>query len=142
MSGFLSITSGGSIAVAQEKLAAIGHERLQSWVQWSLGDISDDFIAHVRTHYLSGQRLNVVSGQTRDHIGAWIQRKVNGRRAGVNVIRPGKGIDGLQNYLERWTGTRHEFMRPAFESFGAGREVTRQIEENIARQIRRVENEK
>ena len=58
------------------------------------------------------------------------------------VIRPGKGIPGLQNYLERWTGTKHEFMRPAFSAFGSEARIARAVEENLGRQLRKVENEK
>ena len=86
--------------------------------------------------------MKVVTSETRDHIGAWTLKKLRGRKTNTNVIRPGKGIDGLHNYLERWTGTKHEFMRPAFESFGGQLQVTRQIENNLERMISKVNNEK
>ena len=112
-----------------------------AWVRWSLGEESDTFVAFVRKNYLSGQRLYVITGETRDHVGAWMQKKLKGKRQSVFVIRPGKGINGLQNYLERWTGTRHEFMRPAFAAFGSEAKIARAIEENIGRMIRKVDDE-
>ncbi len=139
---FLSITDKGTIKVVSDKLEAIGEARLMAWVRWSLGEESDTFVDYVRSNFLSGQKLNVITGETRSHVGAWMQKKLRGKRQSVFVIRPGKGIDGLQNYLERWTGTRHEFMRPAFDAFGGESQIARSVEENISRQLRKVENEK
>ena len=141
MSNFLSISDNGTIKATSEKLEAIGESRLMAWVRWSLGEESDTFVAFVRKNYLSGQRLYVITGETRDHVGAWMQKKLKGKRQSVFVIRPGKGINGLQNYLERWTGTRHEFMRPAFAAFGSEAKIARAIEENIGRMIRKVDDE-
>ena len=142
MSDFLSITDNGTIRIASEKLEAIGSDRLMAWVRWSLGDESDTFVDFVKANYLSGQRLDVVTGETREHVGAWMQRKLKGKRQSVFFIRPGKGIPGLQNYLERWTGTKHEFMRPAFAAFGAESKIARAVESNINRQLEKAWNEK
>lgn len=142
MSDFIEITDNGTIKATKEAIEAIGENRLDAWVRWSIGVESDEFVSFVKASYLSGQKLNVVTGETRDHVGAWMQRKLRGRRQSVHVIRPGKGIPGLQNYLERWTGTKHEFMRPAFAAFGSEARIARAVEENIGRQLRKVENEK
>ena len=142
MNEFLSITDNGTIEAVAEKLEAIGEDRLISWVRWSLGEQSDEFVDYVRKTRLSGQSMKVLTGETRDHIGAWMQRKLRGKKESVFVIRPGKGIDGLQNYLERWTGTKHEFMRPAFAAFGAENRIARAVESNIEKMIRTVEYEK
>ena len=142
MNEFLSITDNGTIEAVSEKLEAIGEDRLISWVRWSLGEQSDEFVDYVRKTRLSGQSMKVLTGETRDHIGAWMQRKLRGKKESVFVIRPGKGIDGLQNYLERWTGTKHEFMRPAFAAFGAENRIARAVESNIEKMIRKVEYEK
>ena len=141
MSDFLSISDNGTIKATSEKLEAIGENRLMAWVKWALGAESDEFVDFVRKNYLSGQRLDVITGETRSHVGAWMQKKLMGKRQTAFVIRPGKGIDGLQNYLERWTGTRHEFMRPAFAAFGSEAKIARAIEENIGRMIRKVDDE-
>lgn len=142
MSDFLSISDNGTIKATSEKLEAIGENRLMAWVKWALGAESDEFVDFVRKNYLSGQRLDVITGETRSHVGAWMQKKLMGKRQTTFVIRPGKGIDGLQNYLERWTGTKHEFMRPAFAAFGAENQIAQAVEENISKQLRKVENEK
>ena len=142
MSEFLSITDDGTIQTVSEKLLGISQDRLMAWIRWALGVESDEFVDFVRKNYLSGQSLDVVTGETRDHVGAWMQKKFRGTRQSVFVIRPGKGIKGLQNYLERWTGTRHEFMRPAFAAFGAESRMAQAVEENIGKQLRKVESEK
>lgn len=143
MSEFLSITDKGTISAASEKLEAIGEDRLMAWIRWSLGDESDTFVEFVRKGYLSGQRLNVLTGETREHVGAWMQKRLKGKKQTVFLIRPGKGIlPGLQNYLERWTGTRHEFMRPAFDAFGGEYKITQAVEANLDRMIRKVNDEK
>ena len=141
MSDFLAITDKGTIEATSEKLKAIGETRLMAWIRWSLGEESDSFVDFVKAGYLSGQRLKVLTGETRDHVGAWMQKKNRGKRESVFVIRPGKGIPGLQNYLERWTGTEHEFMRPAFAAFGAESKIIRAVEANIEKMIRKVEDE-
>lgn len=141
MSDFLSISDNGTIKATSGKLEAIGESRLMAWVRWALGAESDEFVDFVRKNYLSGQSLDVVTGETRSHVGAWMQKKLMGKLQTTFVIRPGKGINGLQNYLERWTGTKHEFMRPAFAAFGAENQIARAVEENISNQLRKVENE-
>ncbi len=141
MSDFLSISDNGTIKATSEKLEAIGESRLMAWIRWSLGEESDTFADFVRKNYLSGQRLDVITGETRDHVGAWMQKKLRGKRQSVFVIRPGKGINGLQNYLERWTGTRHEFMRPAFAAFGSEAKITKAVAENIDKMVRKVNDE-
>lgn len=142
MSDFLSITDNGTIQAVSDKLLGISQDRLMAWVKWALGSESDDFVDFIRKNYLSGQSLDVVTGETRSHVGAWMQKKLRGKHQTTFVIRPGKDIDGLQNYLERWTGTRHEFMRPAFAAFGAEAQITRAVEANISNQLRKVESEK
>ena len=138
----VTLDDNGTIRLVRQKLEGIADRRLDAWIRWSLGDSSDSFIAHVRSNYLSGQRLAVVTGETRSHVGAWMQKRLGAdRHANIFVIRPGKGIPGMQNYLERWTGTRHEFMKPAFASFGGERQVARQVETNIERMLGKVERE-
>ena len=142
MSDFLSITDNGTIQALSDKLLGISQDRLMAWIKWALGAESDEFVDFVKKNYLSGQSLGVISGETRSHVGAWMQKKVMGKHQTTFVIRPGKGIDGRQNYLERWTGTKHEFMRPAFAAFGAENQIARAVEANISSQLRKVESEK
>lgn len=141
MSDSLSITDKGTIEATSEKLEAIGDKRLMAWIRWSIGDESDKFVSFVKRDYVSGQRLGVITGETRRHIGAWMQKKSHGKKESVFVIRPGKGIKGLQNYLERWTGTKHEFMRPAFVAFGAEYQITKAVEANLDKMLKKVEDE-
>ena len=144
MSEFLSITDNGTIETVSEKLLGISQDRLLAWIRWAIGEESDEFVDFVKDRYLSGASavLKPRTGETRGHVAAWMQKKVKGKRETVFVIRPGVGISGMQNYLEKWVGTKFEFMRPAFAAFGNQDRIVRAIDENIGRQIRRVENEK
>lgn len=141
MTSYMRIADDGTIKATNDAINAIGEERLDAWVRWAVGAEADSFVDFVKANYLSGQKLNVVSGETRSHVGAWMQRKFRGKRMSVHVIRPGKGIPGLQNYLERWTGTKHEFMRPAFAAFGSEVRIANAIDRNIVSQLRKVERE-
>ena len=71
----------------------------------------------------------------------WLQKKMNGKKSLTFLIRPGVGITGLQNYLERWTGTRREFMLPAWRNFGAETRVARYVDQNISEMLAKVQKE-
>lgn len=143
MSDFLSISDNGTIKATSEKLEAIGESRLLAWVRWAIGAESDEFVEFVKDRYLSGATavLKPITGETRGHVAAWMQKKVKGKKQTVFVIRPGVGIEGMQNYLEKWVGTKLEFMKPAFAAFGDRDRIARAVDENIGKMIRRVENE-
>lgn len=137
-----SIQDDGTIRAARAALSAVGSRRLGAWVRWAVGEESDEFVSYVRTNWLSGQAMNVVTGETRDHVGAYFQKTSGRRRLQTWVIRPGVGIPGTQNYLEKWVGTRLEFMRPAFEAFGSENRIRRAVETNIGLMLDRVEKER
>lgn len=143
MNAFLSITDNGTINLASDKLEAIAEDRLMAWVRWSLGEESDEFVEFVKDNYLSGGSavLKPITGETRGHVAAWMQKKLKGKRKSVFVIRPGVGIDGMQNYLEKWVGTKYEFMRPAFEAFGAETRIADAVDKNISKMIGKVNRE-
>lgn len=141
MSAFITITDHGIITATQEILKTVGDKRLGSWIRWAIGEQADEFVEFVQTRYLSGQKMKVRSGQTRDHIGAWLQKKVNGKKSFSFLIRPGVGIPGLQNYLERWTGTSREFMIPAWRDFGENARITRYVDMNLSKMLAKVQKE-
>lgn len=128
---FIDLNTDGSIQVTEDVLRVIGEKRLLDWASYSVRKDSDAFVSFVRVNYLTTQRLNVVTGRTRDHIGTWTKQRKNGKRVHIQTIRPGKGIQGVQNYLEKWAGTEHEFMLPAFRDFALEQRMSRDIRENI-----------
>lgn len=133
MSEFLSANDNGTIDAVKGAFEAIGKDRLALWVRWAVGQESDKLIKFIRENYVSGQRIDVITGEIRDHIGTWIQRKRNGKSVVVQVIRPGKGIQGTHNFVGRWTGTWHEFMAPALADFGGSARFVKAINENIVK---------
>ena len=130
-SDFLFMTDNGTVDAVKGAFEVIGENRLQAWVRYAVGADSDKLVQFIRVNYLTCQKLNIVTGETRDHIGTWTMGKFKGKKFNRQVIRPGKGIDGVQNYIAKWTGTEHEFMMPAFRAFGAEARFSRDIKENI-----------
>lgn len=128
---FIYLNTDGSINAAKGAFDVIGEKRLLDWTSYSVRKDSDAFVSFVRVNYLTTQRLNIVTGRTRDHIGTWTKQRSKGKRVHIQTIRPGKGIPGVQNYLERWAGTEHEIMLPALRDFALEQRMSRDIRENI-----------
>ena len=91
----------------------------------AIGDVSHDYADYVKEQYLSGQKLQVRTGMTRDSVKAWYVKKTRGKNAGITwSVKVGiKAISqkprtlGRQvnlNYLNRWNVTSKEFMKPSF----------------------------
>lgn len=133
MSDFLTMTDNGTISAAEGAFEVLGMKRLGSWVQYAVAQETDRFVTYTRVNSLTVQRLKIVTGETRDHFGAWLAQKANGKKGSIHVIRPGKGVPGRQNYIAKWTGTKHEFVLPSFREFGAEARFARSIDENISR---------
>ena len=133
MSDFLSLNDNGTIDAAEGAFEVLGMKRLGSWVQYSIASEADKFVTFTRINSLTVQRLRVVTGETRDHFGAWRAQKANGRKGSVHVIRPGKGVPGRQNYIAKWTGTKHEFVLPSFREFGGEARFARSVDDNLVK---------
>ena len=149
-SQMFSITDNRRIAEVAEKLKDVSDNRLVAWVNWALGDQADKLAEHIKVNYVSGQRINVITGETRNSIAAWSQRRSRRKNddSPVFFVRPGiiglngqKPIAGLLNYIGRWTGTKHEFMVPAYKTFGGEAYIARMVEGNIIKQCDKLEKE-
>ena len=138
----IGLDDGGTIRKQKKRLKAVGDERLASWIRYAVGEDVDSFVDFVKSNYLSGQRMDVVTGETRDSVAGWLQNKLAGKRnAMVFLIRPGVGIHGMLNYLERFVGTSREFMRPAWRAFGQEGRIARDVDDNLERQLERFNKE-
>jgi hypothetical protein len=95
--------------------------------------ISEAFAEYVRRNKLSGQVLDVISGETRDSVGFY---KIRNARTSKWVVRPGLGIPGHLNYLagfargmmvsvrgHAYTVRPRPFMKPGWKEFRASGEV-------------------
>ena len=145
-----AITDNRRIAEVMEKLKDVSDRRFVAWVNYELGDQTDKLAEHIKVNYVSGQRINVITGETKNSIAAWSQRKSRRKNpdAPTYLVRPGvigldgkKPINGLLNYIGRWAGTKHEFMMPAYKTFGGEAYIARMVEGNIIRQCDKLEKE-
>lgn len=118
----------------KEALEEINQRRLLAWCRFAIREEAEDFVEYVRSSWLSGQAMQVRTGRTRDSVTPWTNKK------GQILVRPGVGIPGTLNYLNRWIGTDKEFMYPAFRSFGTAR-IGRAIEKNVDRMLDKVAKE-
>lgn len=137
MSDFITLDDGGTIGMTKNAFEQIGDEKLGIWVRWATGYEADKLVKFIQQNYVSGQRIQKITGEVHDHIGAWLQKKSNGKRLMVEVIRPGKGIQGTHNFIGRWTGTEHEFMQPAFRAFGGTARFANAIRDNVEKMMDR-----
>lgn len=119
-----------SIDIKKDGALKYAAEHLAAWVTMALGDEAHNLERVIKGNYLSGQALNKITGKTYDSVQAFFFRNTIWR------VRPGVGVRGNLNYLARWTGTEHEFMRPAFDSVKDS--IARHVEERLAQHLREV----
>lgn len=134
---YLSMTGRESVLKKREELKAVADSRLMAWIRYSVRELGGEVAEHVKTSYLSGQVMNVITGATREHVALY--RRKAGKSRSEWVLRPGVGVRGMQNYLERWTGTGREFMHPAWDSKGGRAKLVRMIDENVSRMLGEIE---
>ena len=135
-----SITSNSeSLAARLETI----EKRVGAWTYYELIKQAKAYRDEVKQNWLSGQALDVRTGFTRDSVWAWKNRR------GEILVRvgafdkEGHTIQGSLNYLARFTGTPHEFMRPAWTRFSAGNRVEKAVQSNFDRMMKKViEDEK
>ena len=97
---------------------------VQQWCKFAVGKEADIFRDYVKSNWLQGKALKYRTGITHDHVKVWSK--------GYTVyVRPGIGIQGTQNYLAKWIGTKHEFMRPAFKEFSSSGRIEKAVKENL-----------
>lgn len=123
------------IGLSVEIVDAKDYEKLAQKVKGKIvsviGDEAHTFASYVKANYLSGQKLNVITGATKDSVKTWFEKKKK-----TWVIRPGVGYVGMLNYLNKWYGTKHEFMRPAFRSYIRGGRLKIKAEEAVNETIK------
>ena len=148
MNNAFSLDGSERIEEVREKLEQLGEHRLAAWVRWALSNESDKLVAYIKERFLSGQKLNVITGETRNSVAAWAQKANRRRKASspVYFVRPGiialdgsKPIPGTLNYIAKWAGTKHEFMHPAFAAFGGEMYIQKKVEANLLNQVEKME---
>lgn len=117
----------------------VSEEHLPVWINYTLNRDANEFAEYVKLFWISGQRLNRVTGETFDSLMPFVPSRKRRKLKTDEIyysVRPGVGILGNLNFHGRWAMPAyqqfgHEFMRPAFASFTAGDKVERDVQKNI-----------
>ena len=102
MTETFSISDNRRIAEVMEKLKDVSDNRLVAWVNWALGNQVDKLAEHIKVNYVSGQRINVITGETKNSIAAWAQRRSRRKNddSPVFFVRPGIiGLNGCASMI-------------------------------------------
>lgn len=128
-----------SIRRMRDDLKVISDNRLASWVRFGQRDAADEFASYVRRTKMHGNPMRFVTGETDASIKSGTMKR--GLFKGMTIVRPGFGIDGCLNYLNKWVGTNLEFMRPASDEFNAMNRVEQIQKMNIDKMLEKVSRE-
>ena len=125
------------------KSMGVSEEYLPKWINYVLNHDANEFAEYVRMFWASGQRINIVTGETFNTIMPFVPSRKRRKLKTDDIyysVRPGVGVDGNLNFHGRWAKPAyqqfgHEFMRPAFAAFTAGNRVERDVQQNVDRGI-------
>jgi len=101
----------------------------------SMGDVAHDMAAYIRSNFLSGKPLAMITRETHDSTRAYQAKK--GERGWF--VDFGVGVKGHLNYLYRWRGTQRDFMTRGSRRYEAEGSYMKLVEENLERMGRRLE---
>ena len=133
---YITVTDDGQLVLMSEELSEIASDKLERWVTYSINAEADELVDYIVRNWASGNRIFTErKGTTREHIGAYALKKRRKTDSITTVVRPGLKITGRQNWIEKWTGTKFEFMRPAFKAFGIEKRLADNVTENLTRMI-------
>jgi hypothetical protein len=94
---------------------------------YGLGEASLDYAEYIKKKYLSGQKMNIQSGELYKSV-KFLKDK---EQTHSYVVMAGVGVNGHLNYLNRYIGTKHEFMKPSFTSWKNQKRAFKIIEANF-----------
>ncbi len=103
---------------------------LQYRVNGVLGEEGDAAAKWIADTYLHGKAMKEVTGGTIAHFGVrWSKRYKS------YLLAPGYKVPGNQNYLARYVGTRHEFIKPGFNEYFRMNDISRKLEDAIGKAL-------
>jgi hypothetical protein len=88
---------------------------------------SEDYADYIKKKYLSGQKMNIQTGELYKSV-KFLKDK---QETHSFVVMAGVGVKGHLNYLNRYTGTKHEFMSPSFNDWKSQKRAFKIIEANF-----------
>ena len=95
-----------------------------------LGKAGNEAAAWISATYLHGKAMKRITGTTIGHFGVrWSKRYKS------FLLAPGFHIKGNQNYLAKYVGTKHEFVRPGFEAYFSRNNITPKLEAVIQKTL-------
>lgn len=127
MSNGIKISIGGNAPETIKKL----NEKYPAYVTMAIGDLSHSLADSIRSKFLHGKALDLITGQTEESVKAFYEK-----RSKSWFVRVGVGIPGSLNYLARWTGTEHEFMAPGFTDFQNNTDIIDYLVKNVEAKIK------
>lgn len=101
-------------------------KNIQYNVNGVLGEEGDAAARWIAMTYLHGKAMKKITGQTIGHFGVRWVKKYKGY-----FLRPGYGVPGSQNYLERYVGTSHEFVKPGFDAYMSRSGIKGKVEKAV-----------
>jgi len=87
------------------------NEDLPKVLNYLTAEVAHKFADYTKRNYLLGQALHKRTGRTYNSVKFFKKKNMQ------MGVRPGVGVRGNLNYLNKWIGTEHEFMAPAARSF-------------------------
>ncbi len=100
--------------------------KIGSYVRTAIGDTAHEGSSFIKKNFMTGRAIRKLTGETYDSVQAYFAREDHSW-----YIRYGVRVKGHLNYIARWAGTKHEFLKPGFDAFVA----TKDLESEIARKV-------
>ena len=104
------------------------NKRLPNIYNYILAEIAKDFSNYTRVNYLQGQKMKKRTGLTFNSVKFFKEKEL---KMGV---RPGVGVKGNLNYLNKFIGTKYEFFKPSVNAYRKSG-IPERIAEDIIRNI-------
>jgi hypothetical protein len=123
----IKISLGGKAPDVIQKLNA----KYPAYVTMAIGDLSHSLADNIRSSFLHGKALEMITGQTEESVKAFYEK-----RSQSWFVRVGVGVSGSLNYLAKWTGTEHEFMSPGFDEFKRNTNILDYLIKNVEAKIK------
>ena len=102
-------------------------ESLGPTFNYITAEVSKRLANFTKVNYLMGQKLNRKTGETFQSVKFFKLKNF------VMGVKPGVGVRGSLNYLNKWIGTDKEFMAPALKQFEDSRRAEKIMKQIIAK---------
>ena len=126
----MKVTIKTNVDEVKRKFSGLSDKRLYAWVSYTFREQAEEYTEYVRNAWLHGRAMDWRTGDTARSVQPWTRK-----RDRHILIRPGVNVPGVKNYLYRYIGTKHEFMRPAWKQFAVGNRVEDAVRQNLDKML-------